>query len=195
MSQQEEEKDILKDVNLTNSEEAPAKWYVLYVSASSEAFVKDFILERARVENVTDSFEEIIIPSIEYDTLKRGKQVTVVKKVLPGYILMKMKMNEQTIRIIKSVPKATNFLGSGNHPSAISQTEVDKMLRKINSGAKVAKINYEIGELVRIIDGPFNSFSGLVDEIDMEKEKIKVSVSIFGRNTVIELNFDQIEKS
>lgn len=188
----QEEKDILKD---TDNTEVLPKWYVLYVTASFESFVKNNIIERAKMENIEDAFEEIIIPSIEYETLKRGKQVTVNKKVLPGYILMKMKMIPKAISIIKSIPKATSFLGSGNHPSPISQSEVDKMLKKISSGNKSTKAMYEIGELIKIIDGPFNSFSGIVDEVDIEKERAKVSVSIFGRNTVIELNFDQVEKS
>jgi transcriptional antiterminator NusG len=173
------------------------KWYIVHTSSGAEKRVKQTILESATKKNLSDMFAEIVIPSVEVSKLRRGKEVKLDKKIMPGYVLIKMILTEDSWQLVKSVQQVTNFLGDGSKPSVVPEHEVANILQQAQLQAQdVVSVNsYEIGETVQIIDGPFESFSGVVDEVDMQKSRLKVSVSIFGRSTPIDLNFSQVQKS
>lgn len=172
-------------------------WYIIQVASGTEKRVKDSILELAQKKGLEASFEDIKIPSVEYEGLKRGKKVTLEKKIMPGYIFIRMHMNEKTWGLVKSIPKVSNFLGNGRMPSPVSEAEMNKMLNYLNnqsSHVASSEASYEIGHQVRVVDGPFESFSGMVEEVDLEKGRLRVAVTIFGRATPIDLAFNQVEK-
>jgi transcriptional antiterminator NusG len=172
------------------------KWYILHATASHEKKIKTQIMEQALKAGLSDHFSEIIIPSVEYDSIKRGKKVVMEKKLMPGYMVVKMFMTEDSWHLVKSIPKVTNFLGSGRMPTPVSQAEVDALLgtmehEAINVGAEIM---YEVGDNIKIIDGPFSTFTGVIKEVDEEKSMLKVSVSILGRPTPITIGFTQVER-
>jgi len=173
------------------------KWYIVHTSSGTEKRVKQSILENAAKKNLSEKFLEIVIPAVEVSRLQRGKEIKVDKKIIPGYVLMQMILNDETWQLVKGIPQVTNFLGDASKPSPVPDHEVTNVLNQIKLKAKDADNikNYEIGEVVEIIDGPFESFSGVVDDVDVQKLRLKVSVSIFGRSTPIDLNFSQVQKS
>lgn len=173
-----------------------ANWYILHTLSGSEKKVKQTILEQAERKGIKDFFEEILVPSVEVAEIKRGKQVNVEKKFLPGYILVKMNLTDEAWHLVKSVPKVSGFLGSGSKPSPVSEAEVKRIMDQVseNPSLVASKKVYDIGETVKVIDGPFESFSGIIEEVDIQKMKLKVSVSIFGRSTPIDLSFGQVER-
>lgn len=158
--------------------------------------MKQTILEQAEKKKMSDSFEEILVPVVEVPEIKRGKQVNTEKKFLPGYILIKMCMTDEAWHLVKSVPKVSGFLGGGAKPSPVSEREVNQILDQLSTSSTLIKTSkvYDVGESVRVIDGPFESFTGTIEEVDVEKMRLRVSVSIFGRATPIDLSFNQIEK-
>jgi transcriptional antiterminator NusG len=172
------------------------QWFVIHSTSGHEKKVVDKILEQASKKNIADLFAEIVVPTEGVVEVRKGQKVNVERKFLPGYILVKMVMNEQTWHLVKSIPKVSTFLGANNKPQAISEAEAQNILKQIVEGSAPGKntINYEIGESVRVIDGPFESFVGNVEGIDVEKQRLKVSVSIFGRATPIELEYNQVVK-
>ncbi|MBF0369259.1 MAG: transcription termination/antitermination protein NusG [Magnetococcales bacterium] len=172
------------------------KWYVIHAYSGYEKKVKSILEETIRVSGATHLFDEILIPTEEVVELQKGKKVTSERKFFPGYVLVKMELNDETWHMVNETPKVTGFLGGGGRPQALSEREVDKILRQVRDGTEKPKpkVTFSVGENVRVIDGPFVSFNGLVEEVDEDKTRLKVSVSIFGRATPVELDFVQVEK-
>ncbi len=172
------------------------KWYIVHTLSGSEKKVKQTILEQAEKKSMSANFEEILVPVVEVPEIKKGKNVSTEKKFLPGYILIKMNLTDDAWHLVKSVPKVSGFLGSGSRPSSVSESEVQKIVDQINNNPAImaAKKIYDIGESVKVIDGPFESFTGVIEEVDTEKMRLRVAVSIFGRATPIDLSFNQVER-
>jgi len=172
------------------------KWYIIQAHSGSEKKIGGLILEKLDKEGLKDNFEEVLVPTHEITEVKKGKRTVSEKKFFPGYVLAKLEMNDQIYHLIKSIKKVTGFLGPQGKPSPISENEVSKIMGKVEDGAlkPTAGISFDIGEQVRVCDGPFASFSGLIEGIDEEKSRLKVSVSIFGRPTPVELEYGQVEK-
>jgi len=172
------------------------RWYVIHVYSGFEKKVAEAIREQARQNNMEDMFEEVLVPTEEVIELRRGQKVSSERKFFPGYVLAKMELTDDTWHLVKNTPKVTGFLGSGGRPSPISQAEAERILHQVQEGVERPKpsVTFEIGELVRVSDGPFNSFSGFVEEVDEERARLKVAVSIFGRATPVELEYSQVEK-
>ncbi len=175
---------------------AKKKWYVVHVYSGSEKRVKETIDDQSNLKNMTNFIEEVMVPTEEIFEIRKGSKVKTEKKFFPGYILVKMEMTDESWHFIKSQPKVTNFLGAKGKPVALSDKEATRLLEQITEGVERPRSNviYEIGEEVRVSDGPFQSFNGLVEEIDEDKSRLKVTVSIFGRATPVDLDFTQVEK-
>ena len=172
------------------------RWYVLHVYSGFEGKVAEAIKEKANKKGLADKVEDILVPMEEVMEVKRGQKVNSERKVFPGYVLAKLDMNDDVWHMIKDTPKVTGFLGAGHKPSPISEKEAERLLKQIQEGVDRPRpsVTFEIGEEVKVADGPFASFNGMVEEIDEEKARLKVSVSIFGRATPVELEYSQVEK-
>lgn len=172
------------------------RWYVVHVYSGFEKKVKEAILEQVEKKNLQDYFGDVLIPTHEAVEVRRGKKVTAEKKFFPGYILIQMEINEETWHLVKNTNKVTGFLGGKEKPSPISQAEAERLIKQVEEGPKnsVSQVSFEIGEQLRVADGPFASFNGIVEEVDEEKQRLKVTVSIFGRSTPVDLDFSQVEK-
>ena len=172
-------------------------WYIVQSHSSFENKVASLIKEEAEKAKISDKIEEVVIPTHDVTEVKRGKRVQRKKKYFPGYVLIKSEMDNNIYHMIKNIKKVSGFLGSKGSPVPVSDTEIEKILGQIKDGVAQPKsgIEYTIGEKVQVIDGPFASFNGLVEDIDEEKSRLKVSVSIFGRPTPVELEYNQVEKS
>ncbi len=172
-------------------------WYVIHVYSGFEKKVADSIREQADQSAMGELFEEVLVPVEEVVEMRRGAKVAAERKFFPGYVLVKMEMSDETWHLVKNTPKVTGFLGSGSHPSPVPQVEVDRILQQVQEGIERPKpsVTFEIGEQVRVSDGPFTSFSGFVEEVDEERARLKVAVSIFGRATPVELEYSQVEKT
>lgn len=172
------------------------RWYVLHVYSGFENKVADAIMEKARKQKLDDRIEEIMVPTEEVVQVRRGQRVNVERKFFPGYVLAKVDMDDEVWHLIKDTPKVTGFLGAGNKPSPITESEAEQLIRQIQEGVDRPRpgITFDIGEEVKVADGPFADFNGTVEEVDEEKGKLKVSVSIFGRATPVELEYSQVEK-
>jgi len=173
------------------------RWYVVHVYSGFEKKVASSIKETAAKRNLADKLEEVLVPTEEVIEVKRGQKINSEQKFFPGYVLVKAEMTDDVWHMVKNTPKVTGFLGGGgNKPQPITETEALRLLKQIEEGADKPRpsVAFEIGEQVRVCDGPFNSFNGNVEEIDEEKSRIKVLVSIFGRSTPVELEFTQVEK-
>lgn len=174
-----------------------ARWYVLHVYSGFEAKVADNIKEKARKLGLAEKVEEIMVPTEEVVEVKRGQRVNTERKFFPGYVLAKLDLDDNVWHLIKDTPKVSGFLGAGgNKPVPITEAEAQRIINQVQEGIDRPRpsVVYDIGEEVKVIDGPFASFNGLVEEIDEEKAKLKVSVSIFGRSTPVELEYAQVEK-
>lgn len=173
-----------------------ARWYVLHVYSGFENKVAEAIHEKARKKGVEDKVIEIMVPTEEVVEVKRGQKVNAERKFFPGYVLAKLDMDDDIWHMVKDTPKVTGFLGANNKPAPISQKEADALIKQIQEGVERPRpsVSFDIGEEVKVADGPFASFSGIVEEVDEEKGKLKVSVSIFGRATPVELEYGQVEK-
>ena len=174
-----------------------ARWYIVQAYSGYEKKVADAIRAAAELHGLEALIEEVLVPVEEVVQIKKGKKVTSEHKFFPGYVLAKMLMTDASYHLVKNTPKVSGFLGAGGKPSPISQKEVDQILHQVEEGVdrKTPAILYEVGEEVRVIDGPFNSFVGIVEGVDVEKMRLKVSVSIFGRATPVELEYNQVEKN
>ncbi len=174
-----------------------ARWYVLHVYSGFEAKVAEAIRDKAAKQGIEDRIEDIMVPTEEVVEIKRGQKVNSERKVFPGYVLAKMDMSDQIWHLVKDTPKVTGFLGGGNKPVPISEKEAARLMTQLQEGIEKprAAITFDIGEKVKVMEGPFASFEGMVEEIDEAKGRLKVSVSIFGRATPVELEFSQVEKT
>ena len=172
------------------------QWYIVHVVSGHEKKVAKLIEEQARKKNLQDYISKVVVPTEEVVEVRRNQKVNVEKKFLPGYILINMEMNDDSWHFVRNVSKVTGFLGSGSKPSVVSEAEVQAIFKQMEEGSTVTKksLTFEVGESVKINDGPFESFVGVVSDVDEEKSRLKISVSIFGRATPVELEFSQVEK-
>ncbi len=173
-----------------------ARWYVVNVHSGCEKKVAQSIKEQVMLKKWDDRIFDILIPMEEVVEVKKGQKVASERKFFPGYILINMIMSDEAWHLIKNNPNVSGFLGSRNKPYPVTQAEVDRIMTQMQEGVKSPRevVNFEIGEQVRVCDGPFASFVGLVEDVDVEKARVKVSVSIFGRATPVELEYAQVEK-
>ena len=173
-----------------------SRWYVIHVYSGFKKKVAASIREQAEQKGLAESFEEILVPTEEVVEVKRGSKVSSERKFFPGYVLIKMDLSDETWHLVKNTAKVTGFLGGRGRPSPISDAEATRIMRQVQEGIERPKpsVTFEVGEQVRVCDGPFTSFNGLVEEVDEEKARIKVAVSIFGRATPVELEYSQVEK-
>ena len=173
------------------------RWYVVHAYSGFENKVRDSILSEADRLGLSDGVEQVEVPVETVTEIKRGKKVQVERKVMPGYVLAKLQMTDDVYHLVKNTPKVTGFLGSGGKPQAISEREAARYFGGVAEAQAVPKrevhIDYEIGDSVKVNAGPFASFNGVVEELDFDKHKVKVAVSIFGRATPVELAFDEVE--
>lgn len=176
---------------------AEKHWYVVHTYSGFEHKAKQALEERIRSLKMGPHFEEVLVPSENVVEIRRGQKKTTTRKFFPGYILVKMELNDETWHVVKGTPKITGFVGNSRNPPIVSDEEVGKIAKKIDEGQMKPKMKiiFEKGESVRVIDGPFNTFNGTVDEVNPEKGRLKVLVSIFGRSTPVELEFTQVEKN
>jgi transcriptional antiterminator NusG len=176
-----------------------SRWYIIHAYSGFENKVKEAIISEAERLGLTEGVEEIEVPTETITEVKRGKKVQVERKFMPGYVLAKLRMNDDIYHLVKNTPKVTGFLGNNNKPQAISEKEAARYFGGVEEAKAAPKqqisVDYEIGDSVKVLDGPFASFNGVVEELDFDKAKVKVSVSIFGRPTLVELDFEQVELS
>lgn len=172
------------------------KWYVVHTYSGFENRAQKSLLERAKLEGLEEYFGEILVPSENVVEILGGTKRTSKRKFFPGYMLVQMELNDKTWHLVKNTPKVTGFVGNARNPIPVRDSEVKKLTQQIDSGALQTKprIIYEEGETVRVADGPFTSFNGVVEEVKEDKQKLRVLVSIFGRATPVELDFTQVEK-
>ena len=182
---------------MNGAKAATAKqWYIVHTYSGFEAKVKESLRQRADALGMGEVIQEILIPTEEVVEVRDGKKTKSTRKFFPGYVLVKMEMSDEAWHVVKNTPKVTGFVGTGNRPVPLSDAEVDRIVRQISVAAEKPKpkLEYRIGENVRIVDGPFSSFTGQVEEVNEDRSTLKVMVTIFGRATPVELEFLQVEK-
>jgi len=172
------------------------KWYIVHAYSNFEKKVAESIKEQAHAQGLDEAFSEILVPTEDVVEIRRGRKVNSERKYFPGYVLVKMDMTDEAYHLVKNTPKVTGFLGSGSKPMPVSEREVARIIGAIEEGVERPKptITFEIGEQVRVTDGPFASFNGAVEQVDEERARLRVTVSIFGRATPVELEYGQVEK-
>jgi transcriptional antiterminator NusG len=172
------------------------RWYIVQAYSNFERKVAESIREKVAQTKLEHLFEDVIVPTEKVVEVRRGRKVDTERKFFPGYVLVKMEMTDQAFHLIKNTPKVTGFLGSDNRPVPISEKEAMSILQQVQEGVERPKpsVSFEVGENVRVSDGPFASFNGVVEEVDEERARLKVEVSIFGRPTPVELEYSQVEK-
>lgn len=174
-----------------------ARWYIIHAHSGFESKVRDAILSDAERKGLEALVEAVEVPTETVTEVKRGKKVQVERKTMPGYVLAKLAMNDDVYHLVKNTPKVTGFLGNNNKPQPISDREAARYFGAREQAAAEPKkhisVDYEIGDSVKVLDGPFSSFTGVVEELDFDKNRVKVSVSIFGRATPVELDFEHVE--
>ncbi|SER01514.1 transcription antitermination protein nusG [Faunimonas pinastri] len=172
------------------------RWYIVHAYSNFERKVADAILEKAESAGLDHLIDEILVPTEKVTEVRRGRKVDAERKFFPGYVLVKMDMTDQAYHLIKNVPRVTGFLGTDNKPMPIPDREAERIMAQVQEGVERPKpsVSFEIGERIRVSDGPFASFEGNVEEVDEERSRLKVAVSIFGRPTPVELEYGQVEK-
>ena len=173
-----------------------ARWYVIHVYSGFENRVARSIRDQASQMGLDDVIQEVLVPMEEVVQMRRGAKVNAERKFFPGYVLARIEMNDEAWHLVKDTPKVSGFLGAGNNPVPMSDAEVQRILHQVKEGVERPKpsITFDIGEQVRVSDGPFTSFNAMVEDVDEERARLKVSVSIFGRATPVELEYGQVEK-
>ena len=173
-----------------------ARWYIVHAYSNFEQKVADQILEKAKSKGLSHLIESIVVPTEKTTEVRRGRKIEVDRKFFPGYVMVRAEMNDAVHSLIKNTPKVTGFLGSDSRPVPIPDKEADQILMQVQEGVERPKpsVRFEIGEQVRVADGPFASFNGIVQDVDAERSRLKVEVSIFGSATPVELEFGQVEK-
>jgi transcriptional antiterminator NusG len=173
-----------------------ARWYIVHVYSGFENKVAASILEQSQQLGLQDQIEEVLVPTEEVVQIRRGQKINAERKFFPGYVLVKMELSDEAYHLVNDTQKVTGFLGTGGRPSPISESEAQRIMHQVQEGIERPRpsVTFEIGEQVRVCDGPFASFNGLVEEVDEERARLKVSVSIFGRATPVELEYGQVEK-
>jgi len=174
-----------------------AKWYVLHVYSGFEKKVSSSIIEQARQAGMEDKILQVLVPSEEVVEVRRGSKVSSERKFFPGYVLIEMDLTDEAWHLVQNTPKVSGFLGSKDRPTPISEAEAQRIMNQVQEGVDRPKpsVIYEIGDSVRVVDGPFTSFNGQVEDVDEERARVKVAVSIFGRSTPVELEYAQVEKA
>ena len=172
------------------------RWYIVHAYSNFEKKVAEDIKKRAQSDGMEHLFDEVLVPTEDVVEMRRGKKISSERKFFPGYVLVKMEMTDRAHQMIKNTAKVTGFLGADNKPMPISEAEAMRILHQVKEGVERPKptVMFEVGEQVKVAEGPFASFSGLVEEVDEERSRLKVAVSIFGRPTPVELEFGQVEK-
>src|SRR6201985_2031971 len=173
------------------------KWYIVHAYSNFEKKVAESIREQAKTQGLEDCFSDILVPTEDVVEIRRGRKVNAERKFFPGYVLVKMELTDEAYHLIKNTPKVTGFLGSGSKPMPVSEKEVARIIGAIEEGVERPKptIQFESGEQLRVTDGPFASFNGSVEQVDEERARLRVTVSIFGRATPVELEYSQGEKT
>ena len=174
-----------------------ARWYIVHAYSNFEKKVAESIEEKARQKGLSHLFEKIVVPTEKVVEVRRGRKVDSERKFFPGYVMVRANLTDDAYHLVKNVPKVTGFLGPQNKPQAVSEAEVKRILGTAQEAAASRPrpvISFDIGERVRVVDGPFNDFNGVIEEVNDEKKKLKVTVKIFGRSTPVELNYMQVEK-
>lgn len=172
------------------------RWYVVHVYSGNENKVAESILDQAKKSGLEDKFDQVLVPTHEVMEVRRGKKVSAEKKFFPGYVLVKMILDDDAWHLVQNLSKVTGFLGNRGRPAPITQAEADRLMHQVEEGVNAGRdgLTFEIGEQVRVCDGPFSSFVGVVEEVDEEKARLRVTVSIFGGPTPVDLEFTQVEK-
>jgi len=172
------------------------RWYIIHTYSNFEKKVMESLKEQAAQKGLEDFFEQVIVPTEEVVEIRRGRRIKSERRFFPGYVLAKIDLTDEVFHLIKNTPKVTGFLGSGSKPVPISDAEANRILNQVAEGIEKPKatITFEVGEQVRVAEGPFASFNGQVEEVDEERSRLKVAVSIFGRPTPVELEYGQVEK-
>jgi len=175
---------------------ARKRWYIVHAFSNFENKVAEAIRDAAAQSGQEDKIEEIFVPTEKVVELRKGRKVDAERKFYPGYVLVKMEMTDDTFHLIKSIPKVTGFLGANKKPVPIPDEEAERIVQQVQEGIERPKpsVQFEVGERIRVADGPFASFEGNVEEVDEERARVKVAVSIFGRSTPVELEYGQVEK-
>lgn len=193
---------VAKDVSIDTSEAPPSedadegrRWYVVHCYSGYENKVRHAIEQRIETMGMQDRIFDVVVPTEEQIEIKEGKRRNVERRVFPGYILVEMIMDEDSWYVVRNTPGVTGFVGMGNRPTPLRDEEIAQIMKRMEAEAPVVKVTFKPGQKVRIIDGPFNDIVGIVSEIDMERSKVRVMVSFFGRETPVELDFLQVEKT
>jgi transcription termination/antitermination protein NusG len=172
------------------------RWYIVHTYSNFEKKVSESIKEQAAQKHLGDYFEQVLVPTEEVVEIRRGRRIKSERRFFPGYVLAKVDLTDEVFHLIKNTPKVTGFLGSGSKPVPISDAEANRILNQVAEGVERPKaaIRFEVGEQVKVAEGPFASFNGQIEEVDEERSRLKVAVSIFGRPTPVELEYGQVEK-